>query len=88
LGSIKALSHTLFVSGISFDAHLRSLFNKFGVVQTCIVNMDKRHTLIKMTSRQDTVSAHEGVESFFSVEMKLRTGGAFVSARVTAATID
>ncbi|OKP14618.1 Rpb7-binding protein seb1 [Penicillium subrubescens] len=72
-GNIKVLSRTLFVSGISSEARLRSLFNKFGVVQTCIVNIKKRHAFIKMISCQDAVSAREGVESFRSGEMQLRT---------------
>jgi protein NRD1 len=72
-GNIKVLSRTLFVSGISSETHLRSLFNKFGVVQTCIVNIDKRHAFIKMINRQDAVSAREGVESSRSGEMQLCT---------------
>jgi protein NRD1 len=67
-GNIKVLSRTLFVSGISSEARLRSLFNKFGVVQTCIVNIDKRHAFIKMISREDAVSAQ-----FRSGETQLRT---------------
>ncbi|KAJ5364923.1 uncharacterized protein N7496_010636 [Penicillium cataractarum] len=54
-GNIKVLSRTLFVSGISSETRLRSLFNKFGVVQTCIVNMDKRHAFIEMISREDAM---------------------------------
>ncbi|KAJ5698274.1 hypothetical protein N7462_000279 [Penicillium macrosclerotiorum] len=72
--SIKVLSRTLFVGGVtSSEAHLRSLFGKFGIVQTCIVNIDKRHAFIKMISRQDAVSARDGMESFRSGEMQLRT---------------
>ena len=56
-GNIKVLSRTLFVSRISSEARVRSLFNKFGVVQTCIVNIEKRHAFIKMISREDAVSA-------------------------------
>lgn len=72
-GNIKVLSRTLFVSGIFSEAHLRLLFNKFGVVQTCVVNINKRHAFIKMISRQDAVSAREVIESFRSGEMQLRT---------------
>lgn len=73
-GNIKVLSRTLFVGGVtSSEAHLRSLFSKFGVVQTCIVNIDKRHAFIKMISRRDAVNAREGMESHRSGEMQLRT---------------
>ncbi|OKO99712.1 Rpb7-binding protein seb1 [Penicillium subrubescens] len=73
-GNIKVLSRTLFVSGISSEAHLRSLFNKFGIVQTCIVNIKKRHAFIKMISCQDAVRARDERESFRSGELQLRTG--------------
>lgn len=73
-GSIKVLSRTLFVGGVtSTEAHLRGLFGKFGIVQTCIVNVDKRHAFIKMISRQDAIAARDGMESFRSGEMQLRT---------------
>ncbi|RAH48542.1 Nrd1 complex RNA-binding subunit [Aspergillus brunneoviolaceus CBS 621.78] len=73
-GNIKVLSRTLFVGGVtSSEAHLRSLFSKFGVVQTCIVNIDKRHAFIKMISRQDAVNARDGMESYKSGDMQLRT---------------
>ncbi|KAJ5238707.1 hypothetical protein N7468_003326 [Penicillium chermesinum] len=73
-GNIKVLSRTLFVGGVtSTEAHLRGLFNKFGIVQTCIVNVDKRHAFIKMITRQDAIAARDGMESFRSGEMQLRT---------------
>ncbi|KAL2817230.1 hypothetical protein BDW59DRAFT_152826 [Aspergillus cavernicola] len=73
-GSIKVMSRTLFVGGVtSSEAHLRSLFGKFGLVQTCIVNTDKRHAFIKMISRQDAIQAREGMESYKSGDMQLRT---------------
>ncbi|KAJ5191446.1 uncharacterized protein N7498_010431 [Penicillium cinerascens] len=73
-GNMKVLSRTLFVGGVtSTEAQLRALFGKFGIVQTCIVNIDKRHAFIKMISRQDAVSARDGMESFRSGEMQLRT---------------
>ncbi|KAL4915585.1 hypothetical protein BDW62DRAFT_188173 [Aspergillus aurantiobrunneus] len=73
-GSIKVLSRTLFVGGVtSSEAHLRSLFSKFGIVQTCIVNIDKRHAFIKMISRQDAINAREGMESYKTGDMQLRT---------------
>ncbi|KAJ6107667.1 hypothetical protein N7523_008990 [Penicillium sp. IBT 18751x] len=73
-GNMKVLSRTLFVGGVtSTESQLRDLFSKFGIVQTCIVNIDKRHAFIKMISRQDAVSARDGMESFRTGEMQLRT---------------
>lgn len=66
---MKVLSRILFVGGVtSTESQLRDLFSKFGIVQTCIVNIDKRHAFIKMISRQDAISARDGMEFF-------RTGG-------------
>lgn len=62
----------------SSEAHLRSLFSKFGVVQTCIVNIDKRHAFIKMISRQDAVNARDGMESYKSGDMQLRVSALIV----------
>ena len=56
----------------SSEAHLRSLFSKFGIVQTCIVNIDKRHAFIKMIGRTDAVNARDGMESYKSGDMQLR----------------
>ncbi|KAL1998160.1 hypothetical protein VTN02DRAFT_6744 [Thermoascus thermophilus] len=73
-GNIKVLSRTLFVGGVtSSEAHLRQLFNKYGVVQTCIVNIDKRHAFVKMINRRDAVNAREGMETYKSGDMQLRT---------------
>jgi protein NRD1 len=73
-GMIKVLSRTLFVGGVtSSEAHLRSLFSAFGIVQTCIVNTDKRHAFVKMINRQDAVKARDGMEQFKSGDMQLRT---------------
>ena len=51
---------------------MRSLFNKYGVVQTCIVNTDKRHAFIKMITRHDAVAARDGMDSYKSGDMQLR----------------
>jgi protein NRD1 len=73
-GMMKVLSRTLFVGGVtSSESHLRSLFGQFGVVQTCIVNVDKRHAFIKMVSRKDATQARDGMESYRTGEMQLRT---------------
>ncbi|KAF1990628.1 hypothetical protein K402DRAFT_417407 [Aulographum hederae CBS 113979] len=63
-GDFKVLSRTLFVGGVSCsEAELKSIFSRFGKVQTCIVNMDKRHAFVKMYTRQDTVAAKIGMET-------------------------
>ncbi|KAJ9604847.1 hypothetical protein H2200_010962 [Cladophialophora chaetospira] len=73
-GHIKVFSRTLFVGGVtSSEAHLRSLFSKYGIVQTCIVNIDKRHAFIKMINRRDAEAARIGMEEHKSGDMQLRT---------------
>ncbi|KAJ5115572.1 hypothetical protein N7526_011453 [Penicillium atrosanguineum] len=73
-GNIKVLSRTLFVGGVtSTESQLRNLFSKLGNVQTCIVNRDKRHAFIKMTSRQGAVSARDGMASCRTGDMQLCT---------------
>ncbi|KAL8776167.1 MAG: hypothetical protein Q9194_003320 [Teloschistes cf. exilis] len=73
-GSIKVLSRTLFVGGVTCsDDALRDIFSQFGVVQTCIVHLDKRHAFVKMISRQDAQKARDGMERYKSPDMQLRT---------------
>ncbi|EEH17231.2 hypothetical protein PABG_07318 [Paracoccidioides brasiliensis Pb03] len=73
-GNIRVLSRTLFVGGVtSSESHLRSLFGRYGIVQTCIVNIDKRHAFVKMINRRDAVTAREGMEQYKSGDMQLRT---------------
>ncbi|KAI8964991.1 hypothetical protein F5Y11DRAFT_48059 [Daldinia sp. FL1419] len=63
-GHIKVLSRTLFVGGVTCpESELRSVFNRHGQVQTCIVNKDKRHAFVKMVTRRDAVNAKEAMES-------------------------
>ncbi|ETS77535.1 hypothetical protein PFICI_11409 [Pestalotiopsis fici W106-1] len=63
-GHIKVLSRTLFVGGVTCsEAELRSMFNRSGQVQTCIVNKDKRHAFVKMVTRKDAVAAKEAMEN-------------------------
>lgn len=72
-GHIKVYSRTLFVGGVTFgEATLRPLFSKFGVVQTCIVNVDKRHAFIKMINRRDAESARHGMEEYKIADTQLR----------------
>ncbi|KAL6720234.1 hypothetical protein ACLMJK_002155 [Lecanora helva] len=73
-GHIKVLSRTLFVGGVtSSEQVLRGIFAQFGIVQTCIVNVDKRHAFVKMITRKDAVTAKEGMERYRSPDMQLRT---------------
>ncbi|KAJ6000947.1 hypothetical protein N7481_001356 [Penicillium waksmanii] len=72
-GNIKILSRTLTVSGVFSEAYLRSHFSTFGVVQTCIIDSDKRRALIKMLSRQDAARAREGGGTYRSSERPLPT---------------
>ncbi|KAF2182809.1 hypothetical protein K469DRAFT_220995 [Zopfia rhizophila CBS 207.26] len=60
---IKVLSRTLFVGGASgTEGEIRNIFNRFGKVQTCIVNQEKRHAFVKMVNRPDAVAAKEGMD--------------------------
>ncbi|PSR79267.1 hypothetical protein BD289DRAFT_104159 [Coniella lustricola] len=71
---IKVLSRTLFVGGVTCpESELRSIFNRFGAVQTCIVNKEKRHAFVKMYTRNDAVSAKEAMEDGRSPDAQLRT---------------
>ncbi|EOO00060.1 putative nrd1 protein [Phaeoacremonium minimum UCRPA7] len=73
-GHIKVLSRTLFVGGVTCsEAELRNIFNRYGEVQTCIVNKEKRHAFVKMYTRKDAMSAKEGMEDSRSTDMQLRT---------------
>ncbi|KAL5352742.1 hypothetical protein ACLOAV_002690 [Pseudogymnoascus australis] len=73
-GSIKVLSRTLFVGGVTCsDQELRRIFDQFGRVQTCIVNKDKRHAFVKMVSRQDAITAKEAMEGSRNPDSSLRT---------------
>ena len=63
--------HAKYFKSSSEDV-LRGIFQNFGIVQTCIVNVDKRHAFVKMISRSDAVTAKEGMERYKSAEMQLR----------------
>ncbi|TVY55540.1 Rpb7-binding protein seb1 [Lachnellula cervina] len=73
-GSIKVLSRTLFVGGVTTsDQELRNVFENYGRVQTCIVNKEKRHAFVKMISRADAVRAKEAMEKNRAPDSQLRT---------------
>lgn len=44
------------------ERELRDMFSKYGQVQTCIVNKEKRHAFVKMVCRDDAVRAKEAME--------------------------
>jgi protein NRD1 len=61
---IKVFSRTLFVGGAGgSEGEIRSIFSRFGRVQTCIVNQDKRHAFVKMYTRPDAIAAKEGMDA-------------------------
>lgn len=71
---IKVMSRTLFVGGVTCpEIELRNIFNRFGAVQTCIVNKEKRHAFVKMYTRKDAISAKEAMEDGRSPDAQLRT---------------
>ncbi|KEF63664.1 uncharacterized protein A1O9_01642 [Exophiala aquamarina CBS 119918] len=73
-GHIKVFSRTLFVGGVtSSESHLRALFSQYGIVQTCIVNVDKRHAFVKMVNRRDAEKARDGMEEYKTGDTQLRT---------------
>jgi len=41
---------------------LRQIFSRFGSVQTCIVNKEKRHAFVKMYFRKDAEAAKTAME--------------------------
>jgi protein NRD1 len=62
-GYIKVMSRTLFVGGANgSQAEIQALFERFGVVQTCIANRDKRHAFVKMTTRNFALDAKQNME--------------------------
>jgi protein NRD1 len=44
------------------ESELRGIFARYGTVQTCIVNREKRHAFVKMLSREDAVRAKEAMD--------------------------
>jgi protein NRD1 len=76
-GHIKVLSRTLFVGGVTCsEAELRQIFSRYGKVQTCIVNKDKRHAFVKMFWRKDAVRAKEAMEHNRDHDLPLRVSRA------------
>ena|ERR1700753_4252317 len=65
------LSRTLFVGGVkTTEANLKSFFGQFGTVQTCIVNHDKRHAFLKMTTHQEALAIKQAVSVLPETEFR------------------
>jgi protein NRD1 len=56
----------------SSEQELRNVFDRYGKVQTCIVNKDKRHAFVKMISRADAVAARDAMEKNKIPDSQLR----------------
>ena len=54
------------------EQELRNVFERYGRVQTCIVNKDKRHAFVKMISRADATAAKEAMEKNRTPDSQLR----------------
>lgn len=54
------------------EAELRRIFSRYGTVQTCIVNKDKRHAFVKMLTRKDALKAKENMEDNRTIDLPLR----------------
>jgi RNA recognition motif-containing protein len=54
------------------ERDLRDIFERFGKVQTCIVNTEKRHAFVKMLSRDDALKAKEAMEKNRTPDSQLR----------------
>lgn len=70
--SAKSQNRVFDIESRSSEDVLRGIFSAFGLVQTCIVNVDKRHAFVKMITRADAMTAKEGMERYKSTEMQLR----------------
>jgi len=66
----------LFVGGVTGikEDDLRDLFCRFGYVQSCILNNEKRHAFIKMYTREDAIAAKEGMASYKWGDITIRVG--------------
>ncbi|KAG5518893.1 hypothetical protein PMAC_002424 [Pneumocystis sp. 'macacae'] len=74
--SIKVLSRTLFIGGVSqsiSQEDLRRMFSPYGDIQSCIVNHTARHAFIKMYRRKDAEAARAGMEMFVHDDTIIRT---------------
>lgn len=54
------------------EPELRAIFGRYGTVQTCIVNKDKRHAFVKMLTRKDAELAKTSMEDNRHIDIPLR----------------
>ena len=69
------LSRTLFVGGVTSrisEEKLRSLFERFGGVQSIIMNQEKRCAFLKMYTREGAIKAREGMETYPTDDTTIR----------------
>ncbi|KTW26129.1 hypothetical protein T552_03023 [Pneumocystis carinii B80] len=74
--TIKVLSRTLFVGGITqsiTQEELLRMFSCYGDVQSCIVNYAARHAFIKMYKRKDAEAACANLETIIHGDVIIRT---------------
>jgi len=70
---LPVLSRTLFIGGVSAktnETELKQFFSRFGNVQTCIVNHEKRHAFLKLISHQDAHVTKQSVDKLPSDEYR------------------
>ena len=58
----QASSDRLLISPSCSEEELRNIFMRYGMVQSAIVNRDKRHAFVKMCNRHDAVRAKVAME--------------------------
>lgn len=61
------------------EPELRRICARFGKVQTCVVNSEKRHAFVKMINRKDAVLAKQGMEKMKGAESKFRSVSSKIS---------
>lgn len=54
------------------EYELKNIFSRYGTVQTCIVNKEKRHAFVKMVTRDDALHAKENMEKGRTPDSQLR----------------
>lgn len=54
------------------EHELRPIFARFGRVQTCIVNPERRHAFVKMLTRAEAVTAKKGMDNVTDSEVTSR----------------
>lgn len=63
----------ILISNSCTEQELRRICSRFGQVQTCIVNKEKRHAFVKMLDRKGAVLTKEGMEKMKGAGSKFRS---------------